>query len=51
MKRLKLVLLAALLAGVSLVQGCAFVAGAAVGGTAAYVLHEDGYRVQSPIKK
>lgn len=51
MKRLHMTLLAALFAGVATLQGCAFLAGAAVGGTAAYVMHEEGYRVQSPVTK
>lgn len=32
-----------------LLQGCGFLAGAAVGGTAGYLLHEEGYNVQSPV--
>ncbi|MGO8756412.1 MAG: hypothetical protein ACLQHK_14455 [Gallionellaceae bacterium] len=51
MKRLHTALLVALLAGMTTLQGCAFVVGAAVGGTTAYVLHENGYRVRSPVSK
>lgn len=51
MKRLHMSLLAALLAAMATLPGCAFMAGAAVGGTAAYVLHDEGYRVQSPVTK
>lgn len=35
----------------TLIQGCAFLVGAAAGGTAAYVLKEKGYEVQSPVKR
>lgn len=34
----------------SLMQGCAFMVGAAAGGAAAYVLKDKGYEVQSPVK-
>lgn len=34
-----------------MLQGCGFVAGAAVGGTAGYLLHEEGYQVRSPVTK
>jgi hypothetical protein len=34
-----------------MLQGCGFVAGTAVGGTAGYLLHEEGYRVRSPVSK
>jgi hypothetical protein len=51
MKRVHKILLLALLAGVATLPGCAFVAGAAVGGTAAYVMHDEGYRVRPPITK
>lgn len=40
-----------ILAFSTLIQGCAFVVGAAVGGTAAYMLKEKGYEVQSPVKR
>jgi len=32
-------------------QGCGLVAGAAIGGTAGYLLSEEGYEVQSPVTK
>lgn len=51
MRRLHTVLLVALLAGMTTLQGCAFLVGAAVGGTTAYVLHDNGYRVRSPLTK
>lgn len=51
MKQLKIVFLSILLAGASALQGCAFMTGAAVGGAAGYVIHDEGYRVQSPITK
>jgi len=35
----------------TLIQGCAFLVGAAAGGTAAYMLKEKGYEVQSPVKR
>ncbi len=31
--------------------GCAVLAGAAAGGTGAYIMRDQGYKVQSPIKK
>lgn len=51
MRRLKIAFLSALLAGTVALQGCAFMTGVAVGGAAGYVMHDEGYRVQSPIKK
>jgi hypothetical protein len=51
MKMLRMVFLFVLLAGVTTLQGCAFMTGVAVGGAAGYVIHDEGYRVQSPIKK
>ncbi|UTW12863.1 hypothetical protein [Marinobacterium rhizophilum] len=32
-----------------LLQGCGFLAGTAIGGTAGYLLHQEGYEVQSPV--
>ena len=33
-------------------SGCTpFIAGAAAGGTAAYLMRDDGYKVQSPVTK
>ncbi|MFW1678614.1 hypothetical protein ACFVYJ_12665 [Pontibacter sp. JAM-7] len=32
-------------------QGCGLLVGAAVGGTAGYLLSEEGYDVQSPVTK
>jgi hypothetical protein len=31
--------------------GCAFLAGTAAGGAGGYILRDQGFRVQSPIKK
>ncbi|WP_428625439.1 hypothetical protein [Sedimenticola sp.] len=35
----------------TLIQGCAFMVGAAAGGAAGYMLQEKGYEVQSPVKR
>ncbi|WP_275096624.1 hypothetical protein [Sedimenticola hydrogenitrophicus] len=35
----------------TLVQGCGFLVGAAVGGTAGYLLKDEGYEVQTPVKR
>ena len=51
MARFRAILLAATLAAVAGLSGCAFLAGAAVGGTAAYVMHDEGYHLRSPISK
>lgn len=50
MRKKSLTLAFGILALSTLVQGCAFVVGAAAGGTAAYMLKERGYEVQSPVK-
>ena len=34
-----------------ILSGCALAVGAAVGGTAVYVLKDEGYKVQSPVTK
>ncbi|MFC6673847.1 hypothetical protein [Marinobacterium aestuariivivens] len=39
----------AILCSVMMLQGCGFVAGAAVGGTAGYMMKDKGYEVRSPI--
>lgn len=35
----------------TLLQGCGFLVGAAVGGTAGYLLKDEGYEVQSPVRR
>jgi hypothetical protein len=50
MAKLKSVVIAALLAAVSALQGCAFMLGAAAGG-AGYMLKDQGYEVQSLVTK
>ena len=35
----------------TLLQGCAFLVGAAAGGAAGYILKENGYEVQSPVAR
>jgi hypothetical protein len=51
MKLLKALAIAVLLAAVAILEGCAFVTGAAIGGTAGYMLKDRGYEVQSPVTK
>lgn len=45
------VLVAALLSGTLLLEGCGFLAGAAVGGTAGYMMKDEGYNVRSPVTR
>jgi|GEM_PF-3316713 len=51
MKRKSSYLAIGILALSTLIQGCAFLVGAAAGGATAYVLKEKGYEVQSPVKR
>ncbi|MDF2181606.1 hypothetical protein [Neptuniibacter sp. CAU 1671] len=48
---MKRVLILSVLLSSLVLQGCGFVAGAAIGGTAGYLLSEEGYDVQSPVTK
>lgn len=49
LKRISVVLLTASV--LPSLTGCALAVGAAIGGTAVYVLKDEGYKVQSPITK
>ena len=51
MKRLNRFLVVAMLSVATLVQGCAFMSGAAVGGAAGYELRDEGYHLRSPVTK
>ncbi len=51
MTQLKIQTVTLMLLGLITLNGCGFMAGAAVGGTAAYEAKDKGYEVQSPIKK
>ena len=50
MKNLKIIL-PLILSFCVLTSSCVFVAGAAAGRTAAYIMKEKGYKVQSPVAK
>jgi hypothetical protein len=41
----------AILCSCLLLQGCGFLAGAAVGGTAGYMMKDEGYDVRNPVTK
>lgn len=49
LKRLAVIGLAAVL--LPAFSGCALAIGAAAGGTAVYILKDEGYKVQSPVTK
>ena len=51
MPRLKILKLVIVLVTLGAMQGCAFVVGAAAGGTAGYMLSEHGYHVRAPVAK
>ena len=51
MKTGSLYLAALVLVLSTLLQGCAFLVGAAAGGAAGYMLKDNGYEVQSPVTR
>ena len=51
MKWLRCVVLAAMFGAVISLNGCGFLIGAGAGGMAGYELKDEGYEVQSPVKK
>ena len=51
MSRLKVLKLVIVLTTLGAMQGCAFVVGAAAGGTAGYMLSQQGYHVRSPVTR
>jgi hypothetical protein len=49
MSRVTILKLVIALATLGALQGCAFAVGAAAGGTAGYMLSEQGYHVRAPV--